>query len=288
VTDDQTLGRNDLLASFYTLSGSPNGEPSRFSFDERVAAAAKAGFAAVGLTLFDVAACTSDGRTEADLAAIAADHGIRVDEIETLSLTLTPTDEEREQARAVFALGERIRAHHANVLFRLPPGTPVDRDLAAEAFARTCDLAAEHGLVVAFEFMPFMAVGTVEVASDIVGRAGRANGGLVVDSYHFYRGGSSLADLAAVPAERFVTLQLSDVPATPPAGELIVETRTQRRLPGEGELPLEEFIRTIDAAGSNASIGVEILSDPLRALPVEDAATSVAEATRALLARARS
>jgi sugar phosphate isomerase/epimerase len=285
-TRPTTLGRDDLLASFYTLSGAPNGQPARHSFDDRVRAAAEAGYAGIGMTMFDVEASTSTGRTLEGLAAIAADHGISVAEVETLSFQPVLTDADRAAAREMFQAGERLRARHANVLIRRPPGTPVDLDEAAASFAELCDLAAGHGLLVGFEFMPFMAVSTVDVAAAIVGRAARDNGGLVVDSYHFFRGGSRLEDLAAVPKSSFVTLQLSDVPAEA-AADLLVETRQARRLPGEGALPLESFMRTVASTGSDATIGVEILSDELRELPVEEAAQSTAEATRALLQRSR-
>jgi sugar phosphate isomerase/epimerase len=280
------LGRNDLLASFYTLSGAPNAVPARHSFEARAKAAADAGYAAIGLTMFDVDALTADGRSLEDLARVAADHGISVAEVETLGFTAPLTDAQRVDARRMFESGERLGAHHANVLLRQPPGSPVDLDAAAASFAELCTLAAEHGMIVAFEFMPFFAIATVPVAADLVERTGRDNAGLVLDSYHFYRGGSRLADLASVPKNRFVTLQLSDVPAQP-AADLQVETRTARLLPGEGALPLEEFLRALDGAGSDASVGVEILSDPLRQLSAQEAAQRTADATRALLERAR-
>src|SRR5437867_3212829 len=55
--EGRSLGRNDLIASYYTLSGAPVGQPARFSFEERVAAAAAAGFAAIGLAVEDYEAC---------------------------------------------------------------------------------------------------------------------------------------------------------------------------------------------------------------------------------------
>ena len=42
------LGSNDLIASHFTLTGTPAPNPPRFSFAQRVAAAAAAGFNGVG------------------------------------------------------------------------------------------------------------------------------------------------------------------------------------------------------------------------------------------------
>ena len=47
------LGTNDLVASHFTLTGSPPMTAPRFTFAERVAAAAEAGFAGIGLLADD-------------------------------------------------------------------------------------------------------------------------------------------------------------------------------------------------------------------------------------------
>jgi sugar phosphate isomerase/epimerase len=280
------LGREDLIASFYTLSGAPNAAVSRYPFVERVRAAGVVGYAGIGLTMFDIDACIAAGLTPAVMAQAAADHGTRVAEVETLAFTPTPTADEIVAARRMAEVGGLLGARHMNVLIGLPPATPVDVDEAAAGFATVCDIAAENGLLVAFEFMPFKAVATLAAALPIVERAGRSNGGLVVDSYHFYRGGSRIEDLASVPSHRFVTLQLSDIPSAAPQ-DLLTETRTARALPGQGELPLVEWIRAVDAAGSTATAGVEVLSDDLRRLDVDEAARATYEATAQVLATAR-
>jgi sugar phosphate isomerase/epimerase len=182
--------------------------------------------------------------------------------------------------------GDTLGTRHMNVLVGRPPGTSLDLDETAAGFAAICDIASQAGMLVGLEFMPFKALATVDVATDIVERAERTNGGLVVDSYHFFRGGSRLDDLAAVPGQRIVTLQLNDVPSDPPA-DLLVETRTARLLPGEGGLPLIDWLRAISATGTNATVGVEILSDALRELSVDDVARVTFDATRKVLDSAR-
>src|SRR5262245_45168197 len=79
-----TLGRDDLIASYFTLTGSSVMEPPRFSFDERVEAAAAAGFAGVGLMVTDYEAMRTAGRSAADLQAVADSHGVAVAELEFL------------------------------------------------------------------------------------------------------------------------------------------------------------------------------------------------------------
>ncbi|SNQ45269.1 conserved hypothetical protein [Frankia canadensis] len=284
--DPRSLGRGDLLACYYTLSGAPNGQPARHSFDARVHAAARAGYAGIGMTMFDLDACTAEGRTLSDMARVAADAGVSVAEVETLAISPTPTTEERAVARRMVDAARQLNARHINVLIDRPPATPIDNDEAAAGFAEICDLVAEAGLLAAFEFMPFKAVATLDVATEIVVRAGRDNGGLVVDAYHFFRGGSRLEDVARVSGDRIVTLQMSDAPGSAP-DDLLIETRTARLLPGAGGLQLEDLLRALDATGTNATVGVELLSDPLRELDADEAARASYTATRALVDRVR-
>lgn len=51
------LGRDDLIASYYTICGTMPFESSRFSFAERATAAARAGFSAIGLIIKDFLVC---------------------------------------------------------------------------------------------------------------------------------------------------------------------------------------------------------------------------------------
>ena len=55
-----------------------------------------------------------------------------------------------------------------------------------------------------------------------------------------------------------------------------------RLLPGEGAIPLVDWIRLLDDIGSQAPIGVEIYSSVLAAQSPHDVATRVGAATRQL------
>ena len=75
------LSRNDLIASHYTLTGAGPLEPPRFSFEERVAAAARAGFPAIGIEASSYAQARKDGLSDRDVRALLAEHDIVVAEI---------------------------------------------------------------------------------------------------------------------------------------------------------------------------------------------------------------
>ena len=54
-------------------------------------------------------------------------------------------------------------------------------------------------------------------------------------------------------------------------------------LPGEGEFPIREYVAAVRDAGYEGPWGVEVLSQKLRALPIEQIFDSAAETTRAQL-----
>jgi len=116
--EGRSLGRHDLIASYYTLSGAPVGQPARFSFEARVAAAAAAGFATIGLTVEDCGACRDRGLSTAALRRILADCGITVAELEFLTHWWHDGEQGR-RARLIeeqlYAAADAFGARHMNV-----------------------------------------------------------------------------------------------------------------------------------------------------------------------------
>ena len=82
--------------------------------------------------------------------------------------------------------------------------------------------------------------------------AGAANGGLVLDVWRCRRNGSSLARLAAIPAHRLFTLQLSDGP-TDQEPDLSRVASHGRCLPRTGQLDVDQ--RQVDRVSNIASCG---------------------------------
>jgi sugar phosphate isomerase/epimerase len=281
------LGRDDLIASHYTLAGAGVGEPVRFSFAERVAAAAAAGFAGIGVLAEDYAACRASGLSDADLRAILDAHGVRVVELEFL-FGWARADERQAWARRtedrLHAIADVLGARHLNVGDIDPAGDLPPLDVVAERFAALCDRAATHGLLVAIEFLPWTDIPDVRTAWEIARRAGRRNGGLLVDAWHYFRGAGNEAALRAVPADAIVAVQLDDADA---ASGAPYEDTLRRRLPGEGTFDLVGLVRLLDTMGVDAPVSVEIISPEHAARPASEAARAAHDATRAVLARAR-
>jgi len=278
------LGFGDLVLCAGTVA--------RSGFVERARAAAGAGFAGLSLFVDDHRRARESGLSDAELRAVLADHGLAVAEVDPL-LTWLPGREPAggfvEGARDLLAHGEddfyrvadALGARSINAALA-DPGA-VELDAVADAFAKLCDRAAAHGLLVHLEFLPWTRIGDVAAAARIVERAGRANGGVMLDAWHRFRSGSPDT---LIPPARVLGIQLSDAPARPEP-DPITETLHRRLVPGEGDADLVGLLRHLAAGGCTAPIGVEVFSDDLAELPVREVARRLATATRAILGAAR-
>ena len=256
------------------------------SFEERAAAAAEAGYDGFGLNLRAYRQMRVDGVTDDEMAAVLERHGQRLVEVEAIAGWAGSPD-----ARTRAAENEALVHHLADAfgvryvqLIGPHDGGVAD---AAAAFAGVCDRAGEHDLVVGLEFLPFTNIPDVSAALAIVEKAGRPNGGVCVDAWHFFRGNRDWGALAAVPGELVFDVQIDDGPLEPEHPDYVEDTLANRRLPGHGEFDLVGLIRALDAIGVDAPISVEVISDELDALTPTAAATQMADATRRVLAAAR-
>jgi sugar phosphate isomerase/epimerase len=273
--DRDTPGTTDaapLVASSYTLG-------TEVGFEERVRAAARAGFDGIGLRAENYWAA---GMADASMLAVAEQHGMRILEVEYLTGWGTAADRDEAQQhkeRTVFAMARAFGVRHLNagLLERLPV------EAAAEAFTALCERAGRD-LAVALEFMPYSGVPDLATAWRIV--EGVPNAGLVVDGWHWARAGQQAADLGAVPAERILSVQLCDVRAEP-MHPLRAESLGHRLPPGHGYGDTVGLLRALAAHGVAPTVmAVEVISDDLLARGVDVAAQVTADAARRVLARA--
>jgi 2-keto-myo-inositol isomerase len=108
----------------------------------------------------------------------------------------------------------------------------------------------------AFEFLgqPDCSVQTLALADEIVRQAGQPNVGLVIDSFHFYAGGSTIDSIDALDAGRLFIFHINDAEDLPRER---LEDR-HRLLPGFGILPLKEIIAALKRIGYDRVTSVEI------------------------------
>lgn len=145
----------------------------------------------------------------------------------------------------------------------VPASRPAGLDDAAvheettRALRELCDIANAYGGVgLAFEFLGFAdcSVNTLAQAWAIVQAVERPNVGLVLDTFHFYAGGSTLESIADIDPARLAIVHINDAEDRPPA-EL---SDAHRLLPGQGVIPLQEIMAAIRATGWDGVVSVEL------------------------------
>lgn len=247
---------------------------------EVVTLAEQAGFDTLGLRLSPVregeVAPPVYGNTamKRDLAARLKDSNVGLFEIEVLWLRHGVTIGDY---RPFLELGAELGAKHVISICDL-----ADETAAIEMYSRGCELCAEYGLTLGLEFLPWLAVGTLEGAKRIVTSARQANGHLILDSLHISRTGGDYATAAKVPHGLMRYVQISDAPLPPPASiaEIAEEAKFNRLAPGEGDLPLTAFCESIPAT---MPVSVEVAFAPSRGLSPLERSKLAFTSTRDLL-----
>jgi sugar phosphate isomerase/epimerase len=265
----------DLLATCWTTAGDAaplrGDEQSPVPLQERVEAAATAGFRGFGLVYADLLLAERDYGM-AGIRSMLQDNGLDHLELELLTDWWAdgPRRQRSDRVRSkLLSAAEALGARHIKV------GPDVadqawDYDRWVTEFAGLAEDAHRAGVRVGLEFLPWSNIKTVHDGLRLVRDAGHDAGGLIIDVWHTERGKTPPAEVATVPLRSIVGVELSDAD-TDQLGTLFEDTANRRRLCGQGSFDLRGCIRALRAAGWTGPWGVEILSEHVRRLPVREA-----------------
>jgi 4-hydroxyphenylpyruvate dioxygenase len=135
---------------------------------------------------------------------------------------------------------------------------------AAADFHELGERAAARGLRVAFEALAWgRHVNDYRDSWEVVRRADHPAVGLVLDSFHVLARGSELGPLRDIPQDRIFLVQLADAPKLDM--DYLSWSRHYRCFPGQGELPVAEFMDALNATGFDGLLSLEIFNDSFRA-----------------------
>jgi sugar phosphate isomerase/epimerase len=278
-----------LVASYWTLAAGAephtDHEYSSSSFQDRVSAAARAGFNGFGIWHSDLEH-TLRTQSLRDMRRTLDEHGMTHIELEFLTDWWLQDGERREacehRKRLLLDAASALDAHHIKVGDFL--NTPCPMPQLIESFAALCDEAAGHGTDILFELMPFANIHTLEGALQLVKGAGAANGGIIIDLWHMVKMGVAYDDVARIPARFLGGIEINDGTFKAP-WDLHEDTINHRRLCGEGEFDVRRFVDTMLAAGYQGPWGIEVLNAEMRKWPLERMAERAATTTRAQFPR---
>jgi sugar phosphate isomerase/epimerase len=271
------MGEVELLALYWTVSGPADvhvgREWSTFHWRDRCANAARVGFSGLGLWHADIEH-QLETRSLDEMKQIFEDAGLAYLQVEFLAdFFVAPGDPLRadsdKRRKLLFDTAATFDAHHIKI--GNIPGTPCELDRLIESFAELCQDAANHtDAKVAYEFMPFdVNVNTLDAALRLATDANQPNGGLAIDTWHMAKLGIAPDELRRIPPQYLTWVELSDGQFQN-MDDLIDETVNHRRLPGEGEFDIPGYVEVCREVGYEGPWGVEVLSDQLRRLPIEE------------------
>jgi sugar phosphate isomerase/epimerase len=248
---------------------------------ETIMAAAAGGFDATGLWI-EPEKWTATLQHE--VRSALADTGLELLDVEVI--WLKPGDD-LGMHKACIDIGAELGAKNVLCVSSDP-----DMGATAARLAALCEHAEGSAMRVALEFGIFTEVKNLTMAMAVLDAAAHPLRALLIDPIHVDRSGSSIADIAAVPASLLPYAQFCDAPAERPDPDdfeaVITDAIDLRRQCGEGGLALGALY---DALPPDIPLSIELRSKVLRdSFPdLGDRAKAVADATRRWLAsKARS
>jgi 2-keto-myo-inositol isomerase len=166
----------------------------------------------------------------------------------------------RAECEELCAIAEAIKCPYIVVVpGRIPPGGLSSYEVIEDSvrvLRELASIAERHGVSLAFEFLgqADCSVQTLALADEIVVNVNRRNIGLVIDSFHFFAGGSTTKMIDALDPKRLYIFHINDA-ENRPRDQL---TDAHRLLPGLGILPLKEIVDAFQGIGYDAVASVEI------------------------------
>ena len=272
------------------------GDPTDFTTSYRTAIATVCLAGTLEMKLPAIAAAGFDGVEifEPDLVASpiapgeirrrCADLGLRIElyqplrDMEAVAPQVFSANLRRAEAK--FAVMEQLGCDLVLVCSSVSPETIDDDDLAAEQLHLLAARAAEHGIRVAYEALAWGThVNTWQHSWDLIRRAGHAQLGLCLDSFHILARGSDTTGIVGIDGNRLFFLQLSDAP-TLDLG-VLAWSRHHRLYPGQGAFDLVDFTADVLATGYSGPLSLEVFNDVFRQA---DPGPTAVDARRSLLA----
>lgn len=218
---------------------------------DQLDAAASAGYSGVGLDVNTINAfLKSGGRLETARARID-ELGLAVLEVHVVRCALP----EHHEPRALRAHRDDVRrlSEFAQVLGATWVNGTVHEsstESAVEHLSVCADLVREHGARLSIEFQPEFPCASLSHTAELRHALADQGVGVQVDSWHLFRGPSTVDELRLLSADDISFVQFGD-------GHPDNAGTDARPLPGDGSFPLASFVAAVRATGYDGAIEVE-------------------------------
>lgn len=150
-------------------------------------------------------------------------------------------------------------------------------DESVKMLKKMSNIAKKFGVKLGFEFLGFSdcSVNEIERAWKIVQRVSEENVGIIVDTCHFFAGGSRLEQLEKIDPKKILIVHVNDLP------KLNDVKDSDRVMPGDGILPLKDFFATLRKIGYDGPVSVELFNETYWNMPACETARIAFEKLKA-------
>lgn len=270
---------NRLGIEMLTLLGMPPVEHVKLA-GELGCVAISTGLTGLPLSMFGITdfapypawSLESDPALRRDLKAAMRDTGVHIGLGEGFRVR---TDGDVADRAAQLDIMAELGARRINAVSMEP-----DMARTHDQLATLADMVIARGMMFTIEFAPPNAINSVPSALAAIAHIGAGKAKLLLDAMHFFRSGATVADLRALDPTLIGYAQLCDAPRTSD-GAYMQEAMFARMVPGEGELPLRDWVAALPG---DLEIGLEvpIIADLRAGLSPRDHAARLVAAARAL------
>jgi 2-keto-myo-inositol isomerase len=199
----------------------------------------------------------------ADLKKLLEENNLKPYSINSIEHITFRTNDDYEKIKAETEELSRIAGELDCPFIVVVPGKLPERateveivNESARVLNELADIADKYNVSLAFEFLgqTDCSVQTLDLCNEIVEKVNRPNVGNVIDTFHFYAGGSSFEAIEKMKPEKLFIFHINDAEDLP--REQL--TDAHRLYPGTGILPIREIKRRFDKIGYNRMVSIEI------------------------------
>ncbi len=242
------------------------------ALDEKLEAIARAGFKRV--EIFENDLLTFNG-SPADVRRMIEDAGLSTITFQPFRDFEGMPDGKRDRAltraERKFDVMQALDCDLLLVCSNVAPDSLGGIDRAAADLRELGERAARRGLRIGFEALAWgRHINDYRDAWEAVRRADHPAVGLVLDSFHILARRTDLSAIRAIPRDRIFLVQVADAPRLDM--DYLSWSRHYRNFPGQGDLPLDDFMDALAATGFDGLFSLEIFNDQFRAGPTRQTA----------------
>src|SRR5258708_10963314 len=235
------------------------------SLDEKLRATASAGFDGVEIFENDLSSFNGSPR---DVGNLCRDPGLEICAFQPFPGFEGLAEPQRTgnfaRAERKLDLMQELGTDLLLVCSNISPSSLGGIDRAAADFRELGELAARYGLRIGFEALAWgRHVNDYRDAWEIVRRADHASIGVILDSFHALAPSFPPHAVRSLPAGKLFLVHRADAPKL--GLDVLSWSRHFRCFPGQGDLPVADFMEAVRTTGYTGPLSLEIFNDQFRA-----------------------